>query len=43
MKNNLYPCKPQFYFIKVVFKGVNIIYVCVRDVIRNAVPRLIKK
>ena len=20
-KNNVYPCKPQFYYIKVVFKG----------------------
>ena len=24
-KNNVYPCKPQFYYIKVWFKGVNII------------------
>ena len=24
-KNNLYPCKPQFYCIKVGFKGVKII------------------
>ena len=24
-KNNDYPCKPQFYCIKVGFKGVNII------------------
>ena len=24
-KNNVYPCKPQFYYIKVEFKGVNII------------------
>ena len=24
-KNNVYPCKPQFYFIKMGFKGVNII------------------
>ena len=24
-KNNVYPCKPQFYFIKVGFKGVSII------------------
>ena len=23
--NNVYPCKPQFYYIKVGFKGVNII------------------
>ena len=25
MKNNVYPCKPQFYNIKVGFKGVKII------------------
>ena len=24
-KNNIYPCKPQFYYIKVGFKGVEII------------------
>ena len=24
-KNNIYPCKPQFYYIKVGFKGVNFI------------------
>ena len=24
-KNNVYPCKAQFYYIKVEFKGVNII------------------
>ena len=24
-KNNVYPCKPQFYCIKLGFKGVNII------------------
>ena len=24
-KNNAYPCKPQFYYIKVAFKGVKII------------------
>ena len=24
-KNNVYPCKPQFYYIKVGVKGVNII------------------
>ena len=29
--NNVYPCKPQFYYIKVGFKGVRIIYVCFRD------------
>ena len=27
-KHNVYPCKPQFYYIKVGFKGVNIIYAC---------------
>ena len=31
MKNNVYPCKPQFYYIKVGFKGVNIIRACLRD------------
>ena len=25
MKNNVYRCKPRFYYIKVGFKGVNII------------------
>ena len=24
-KNNIYPCEPQFYYIKVGFKGVSII------------------
>ena len=24
-KNNVYPCKPQFYYIKVGLRGVNII------------------
>ena len=24
-KNNVYPCKPQFYYIKVGLKGINII------------------
>ena len=24
-KNNVYPCKPQFYYIKVGFRGVKII------------------
>ena len=23
-KNNVYPCKPQFYYIKVGFEGVNL-------------------
>ena len=30
-KNNVYPCEPQFYYIKVGFKGVKITYVCFRD------------
>ena len=25
-KNNVYPCKPQFYYIKVGFRWVKIIY-----------------
>ena len=23
-KNNIYPCKPQFYYVKVGFKGVRL-------------------
>ena len=34
-KNNVYPCKPQFYYKKVGFKGVKIIYVCFRDVLQR--------
>ena len=30
-KNNVYPYKPQFYYIKVGFKGVRIIKACFRD------------
>ena len=30
-KNNVYPCKLQFYYIKVGFKGVKIIQACFRD------------
>ena len=30
-KNNVYPCKPQFYYTKVGLKGVKIIKVCFRD------------
>ena len=30
--NNVYPYKPQFYYIKVGFKGVKIIQACFRDV-----------
>ena len=32
-KNNVYPCKPQFYYIKVGFKEVKIIEACFRDTI----------
>ena len=31
-KNNVYPCKRQFYYIKVGFKGVKIICLCFCDV-----------
>ena len=30
-KNNVYRCKPQFYYIKMGFMGVKIIYTCFRD------------
>ena len=30
-KNNVYPCKPQFYYIKEGFKGVKIVQACFRD------------
>ena len=30
-KNNVYPYKPQFYYIKVGFMGVKMIYACFRD------------
>ena len=30
-KNYIYPCKPQYYHIKVGFKGVNIVKICFRD------------
>ena len=32
-KNNVYPCKPQFYYVKLGFKGVKIIYACFRDAV----------
>ena len=36
-ENNVYPCKPQFFYIKVGFKGVKIIfkYVFVMNVPQN--------
>ena len=36
-KNNVYPCKPQFYYIKVGFNGVKIIQACFRDVLYRLV------
>ena len=30
-RNNIYPSKPQFYYIKMGFKGVKVIWVCFRD------------
>ena len=35
-KTNVYPCKPQFYYIKVGFKAVKIIQACFRDGSANA-------
>ena len=32
-KNNVYPCKPQFYYIKVGFNGVKATKACFRDVL----------
>ena len=34
-KNNVYPYKPQFYYIKVGFKGVKIIQARFRDEYQN--------
>ena len=31
-KKNVYPCKPQFYYIKVGCKGVFVTRTCFRDV-----------
>ena len=30
-KINIYPCKPQFYCIKVGFRGIKTIWACFRD------------
>ena len=32
MRNNVYPCTPQFYYIKVGCKRVFITWTCFRDV-----------
>ena len=37
-KNDIYPCKPQFYYIKVGYKGVKIIWVCFYDEIITTMP-----
>ena len=39
-KNNVYPCKSQFYCIKVGSKGVKIICVCFRDAIKSTKNRI---
>ena len=31
-KNNVYPCKPQFYYVNSAVLGVEIIQACFRDV-----------
>ena len=36
-KTNVYPCKPQFYCIKVGFKGVKTIQSCFRDEFENRI------
>ena len=38
-RNNVYPYKPQFYYIKVRFKGVKIIQACFRDAFRHVRQR----
>ena len=32
-KNNVYSSKPKFYYIKVGFKGVKIVWVCFRNAV----------
>ena len=31
IRKNVYPCKPQFYYIKVGCKGVFLTWTCLRD------------
>ena len=40
-KNSVYPCEPQFYYIKVGFKVIKIIQVCFRDGYRVQIVRTI--
>ena len=37
-ENNVYPCKPQFYYIIIGFKGVKIILLCFRDAVIFTLP-----
>ena len=37
IRKNVYPCKPQFYYIKVGCKGVFVTRTCFRDVFVNLV------
>ena len=41
-KNNVYPCKPQFYYIKMGFKGDKIIQAWFRDANQQSCPEIIK-
>ena len=36
---HVYPCKPQFYYIKVGCKGVNITRTCLHDGLQSAFGR----
>ena len=42
-KNKVYPCKPQFYCIKVGFNEVRIIQACFRDAIILSLSMFIKR
>ena len=35
IRNNVYPCTPQFYYTKVGCKGVFVTRTCFRDVFKN--------
>ena len=40
-KNDVYPCIPQFYYIKKGFKGVKIIQACFRDELHHSDPEVV--
>ena len=42
-KNNVYPYKPQFYYIKMGFQGVKIILVCFHDGVTTEVKICYKR